>query len=83
MLIVKTIGRIRREHLVKGKSIKEIARGMKILRDTVRRVIGLERSRFLRKRRDPVHPFTKTIDLRSIAPHSRPHGVGPLRTGES
>jgi DNA invertase Pin-like site-specific DNA recombinase len=39
MLIVKTIGRIRREHLVKGKSIKEIARGMKILRDTVRRVL--------------------------------------------
>jgi hypothetical protein len=33
MLIVQTIGPIRREHLVKGKSIKEIARGMKILRD--------------------------------------------------
>jgi hypothetical protein len=27
MLIVETIGRIRREHLDKGKSIKEIARG--------------------------------------------------------
>jgi len=26
MLIVETIGRIRRERLVKGKSIKEIAR---------------------------------------------------------
>ena len=26
MLIVETIGRIRREHLVKGKSIREIAR---------------------------------------------------------
>jgi hypothetical protein len=26
MLVVETIGRIRREHLVKGKSIKEIVR---------------------------------------------------------
>ena len=39
MLIVETIGRIRREHLVKGKSIKEIARDLKISRNTVRRVI--------------------------------------------
>jgi hypothetical protein len=39
MLIVQTIGRIRREHLVKGKSIKEIVRDMKISRNTVRRVL--------------------------------------------
>jgi hypothetical protein len=26
MLVVETIGRIRREHLAKGKSIREIAR---------------------------------------------------------
>src|ERR1700744_4298867 len=32
MLIVETVGRIRREHLVKGKSIKEIARDLKISR---------------------------------------------------
>ena len=38
MLIVETIGRIRREHLVKGKSIKEIARDLKISRNTVRRI---------------------------------------------
>ena len=35
MLIVETIGRIRREHLIKGNSIKEIARDLKILRNTV------------------------------------------------
>jgi hypothetical protein len=29
-LIVGTIGRIRREHLVKGKSIQEIARDLKV-----------------------------------------------------
>ena len=39
MLIVETIGRIRREHLVKGKSIKEIARDLKISRNTVRKII--------------------------------------------
>ena len=29
MLVVETIGRIRREHRIKGKSIKEIARDLK------------------------------------------------------
>jgi predicted transcriptional regulator len=36
---VETIGRIRREHLIKGKSIKEIARDLKISRNTVRKVL--------------------------------------------
>src|SRR5437764_13535195 len=39
MLVVETIGRIRREHFVKGKSIKEIARDLKVSRNTVRRVL--------------------------------------------
>jgi len=39
MLVVETIGRIRREHLVKGKSIKEIARDLKISRNTVRKML--------------------------------------------
>jgi len=39
MLIVETIGRMRREHLVKGKSIKEIARDLKISRNTVRKIL--------------------------------------------
>jgi hypothetical protein len=39
MLIVQTIGRIRRAHLVKGKLIKEIVRDMKISRNTVRRAL--------------------------------------------
>jgi transposase len=39
MLVVETIGRIRREHLVKGKSIREIARDLKISRNTVRKVL--------------------------------------------
>jgi transposase len=39
MLIVETIGRIRRAHLWSGKSIKEIARNLKISRNTVRRIL--------------------------------------------
>ncbi len=39
MLVVETIGRIRREHLVKGKSIKEIVRALKVSRNTVRKIL--------------------------------------------
>lgn len=39
MLVVETIGRIRREHSVKGKAIKEIARELKLSRNTVRKVL--------------------------------------------
>ena len=36
---METIGRIRREHFIKGKTIKEIARDLKVSRNTVRRVL--------------------------------------------
>jgi transposase len=39
MLVVETIGRIRREHFVQGKSIKEIARELRLSRNTVRKVL--------------------------------------------
>jgi transposase len=39
MLTVETIGRIRREHFIKGKTIKEIARDLKVSRNTVSRVL--------------------------------------------
>jgi DNA invertase Pin-like site-specific DNA recombinase len=39
MLVVETIGRIRREHFVKGKSVKEIVRELKVSRNTVRKVL--------------------------------------------
>lgn len=38
MLTVETIGRVRREHFLKGKTIKEIARDLKVSRNTVRKV---------------------------------------------
>src|SRR6476659_6971052 len=39
MLTVETIGRIRREQCIKGKPIKDIARDLKLSRNTVRRVL--------------------------------------------
>ena len=39
MLIVETVARIRREHFIKGKTIKEIVRDLKVSRNTVRRVL--------------------------------------------
>src|SRR5499433_2860184 len=39
MLVVETIARIRREHFVKGKTIKEIARDLGVSRNTVRKVL--------------------------------------------
>ena len=39
MLTVETIGRIRREHFLNGKTIKEIVRDLKVSRNTVRKVL--------------------------------------------
>ena len=39
MLVVETVGRIRREHFVRGKSIKEIARDLRMSRNTVRKIL--------------------------------------------
>ena len=39
MLVVETVARIRREFYVKGKSIKEIVRDLRVSRNTVRKVL--------------------------------------------
>jgi hypothetical protein len=39
MLSVETIGRSRREHFIKGKTIKAIAQDLKVFRNTVRKVL--------------------------------------------
>jgi transposase len=39
MLVVETIGRIRREFFVKGRTIKEISRDLRVSRNTVRKVL--------------------------------------------
>jgi hypothetical protein len=42
MLIVETVARIRREHFIKGKTIKEIARDPKVSRNTLRKALRYE-----------------------------------------
>lgn len=50
MLIVETIGRIRREHFIKGKTIKEIVRDLGISRNTVRKALRSEETSFAYER---------------------------------
>jgi AraC-like DNA-binding protein len=66
MLIVETIGRIRREHFVKGKSIKEIARDLKISRNTVRKVLRSGETSFSYEREIQPRPKLGQWRLRSI-----------------
>ena len=56
MLVVETIGRIRREHFVKGKSIKEIVRELKVSRNTVRKVLRSKATAFEYARSVQPHP---------------------------
>ena len=68
MLIVETIGRIRREHFLKGKTIKEIARDLRVSRNTVRKVLRSGQTAFAYDRE--VQPRPKlgrwTVDLEEL-----------------
>jgi transposase len=56
MLTVETIGRIRREHLIKGKTIREIARDLKVSRNTVRKVLRSGETLFEYERNNQPRP---------------------------
>src|SRR5262249_10483562 len=56
MLTVETIARIRREHFIKGKTIKEIARDLRVSRNTVRRVLRSGGTSFEYEREGPPRP---------------------------
>ena len=66
MLIVETIGRIRREHFVKGKTIKEIVRDLGISRNTVRKALRSEETSFVYGRDiqplPKLGPWSKKLD---------------------
>src|SRR5580700_4573395 len=64
MLIVETIGRIRRAHLWSGKSIKKIARDLKISRNTVRRILRSGETSFSLRARDSAAPETRSLEGR-------------------
>src|ERR1700734_289067 len=56
MLVVETIGRIRREYFVQGKSIKEIARDLRLSRNTVRKVLRSDQTSFSYERQVQPRP---------------------------
>ena len=66
MLVVETIGRIRREHFVQGKSIKEIARELRLSRNTVRKVLRSDETAFSYEREVQPRPklgrWTEDLD---------------------
>lgn len=71
-MTVETIGRIRREHLLKGKTIKEIVRDLRVSRNTVRKVLRSGETAFAYDRRSGL--FKKILsDLRALpaAPQNR------------
>ena len=57
MLIVETIARIRREHLGRGVAIKQIARELRVSRNTVRKVVRSGEPSFRYERK--VQPMPK------------------------
>ena len=78
MLVVETIARIRREHFIKGKTIKEIARDLRVSRNTVRKVLRSGETSFEYERE--VQPRPKlgrwTIELGALLAGN---GVKPAR----
>jgi transposase len=66
MLTVETVGRIRREYIVKGKTIREIARDLKVSRNTVRKVLRSGETSFSYEREVQPRPklgrWTRDLD---------------------
>jgi hypothetical protein len=56
MPVVETIGRIRREHFIHGKSIKEIARDLGLSRNAVCKVLRSDETSFSYERRVQPRP---------------------------
>jgi predicted transcriptional regulator len=65
MLTVETIGRIRREHFIKGKTIREIARDLKVSRNTVRKVLRSRETSFEYERDIPATAEAWPMDGRA------------------
>ena len=57
MLVVETIARIRRDHLVRGVPIKKIARDLRVLKNTVRKVVWGDETSYSYERK--IQPMPK------------------------
>jgi hypothetical protein len=90
MLTVETIGRIRREHLLKGKTIRRIARDLKLSRNTVRKILRSGETAFAYDARcsrgrsdgDPVGALTDwTVPNDHTVPSGRAPAIPPRPPG--
>jgi transposase len=67
MLVVETVARIRREHFIKGKTIREIARDLKVSRNAVRKVLRSGETAFEYEREVQPRPklgrWTEVLDV--------------------
>ena len=57
MLVVETIARIRRDHMVRGVPIKKIARDLRVSKNTVRKVVRGDETSFSYERK--IQPMPK------------------------
>ena len=57
MLVVETIARIRRDHLVRGVPIKKIARDLRVSKNTVRKVVRGDETSYSYERK--IQPMPK------------------------
>ena len=68
MLVVETIARIRRDHLVKGVPIKKIARDLRVSKNTVRKVVRGDETSFSYARKiqpmPKLGPWVEELDRR-------------------
>ena len=85
---METIGRIRREHLDKGKSIREIARSLRLSRNTVRRILRSGETAFSYEREVQPRPklgrWTDELD-RLLAANAKvaPREHAPLKNANA
>ena len=76
MLVVETIARIRRDHLVRGVPIKKIARDLRVSKNTVRKVVrGDETSYSYERKIQPMPklgPWVEELERRLEANEKKP-----------
>lgn len=80
MLVVETIAKVRRAHLVQGKSIKSICRELKLSRKVVRKVLRSTETAFTYERQvqpaPKIGPVRDELDRLLTANEAKPPRAG-------
>ena len=88
MLVVETIARIRRDHLVRGVPIKKIARDLRVSKNTVRKVVRGDETSFSYERKiqpmPKLGPWVEELERQLEANEKKPRRdrLSPLRIHE-